>query len=58
MSKHHEIMLSAASKQLVKATLAYAESGDRSHFEKMSSAQELLWMIAKQIAAAKAAAAE
>jgi hypothetical protein len=58
MSKHHEIMLNTASKRLVKATLAYAESGDRSHFEEMAKFQDLLWMIAKQIAAAKAAAAE
>lgn len=59
MSKHHATMIRVATAKLLKATLEYARTDDRRHYDDMVHYQNLVWMVAKQVAAAeKAATAE
>jgi hypothetical protein len=51
MSNHHATMIRVATAKLLKATLDYARTDDRRHFDDMVEWQNRLWEIAKQVAA-------
>lgn len=51
MSKHHATMIRVATSKMLDASIKYASTNDRRHFDDMVRYQDLLWSVAKQVAA-------